>query len=231
MKENESFKEHQMIDNMGRIEIPSLFLKHANIQLFARMQFFNYKNCFVMKQIKSPSSCLKEKVRVNNFVRTIDNLGRIVIPKTLREIHDMNLCEQIGIKLINKSILSYKITNENESLDQIKEAMDFGLNSSSLFKLKGGGILLTDFVLKSLDLEINMQLQFFIKNQDTIVIKKHRYNFSTKGNLSFTGQSRIINKYKHLTIPKKLRDYLNINNGDILEAKIVKDMLVIKKAN
>ncbi|MGF9775909.1 hypothetical protein ABEX30_26010 [Priestia aryabhattai] len=229
MKEKESSKEYQMIDNMGRIEIPTWFLKHANIQPFARMQFFNYKNFFVMKQVKKTCSCLEEKVKSNNSVRTVDSLGRIVIPKTFREIHNIGISEKIGIKLINKSIFFYKMVEEKKSLDRIKRSIFSELNNLSLSKIKGEKITLTDFILESLDLEINMQLQFFIKNQDTIVAKKHTYTFSMRRDLSFTGQSRVINKAKCLNIPKKLRDYLNINNGDILEVKIIEDMLVIKK--
>ncbi|NGY85271.1 AbrB/MazE/SpoVT family DNA-binding domain-containing protein [Bacillus megaterium] len=50
-----------------------------------------------------------------------------------------------------------------------------------------------------------------------------------EGNLSFTGLSRVISKDKYLNIPKKLRDYLNINNGDILEVRLIRDRLFIKK--
>ncbi|MDN4861132.1 AbrB/MazE/SpoVT family DNA-binding domain-containing protein [Priestia aryabhattai] len=230
MKENNSSKEYQIIDNMGRIEIPAWFLKHANIQPVARMQFFNYKNFFAMKQIENSCSYLKDEVKSNNLVRTIDNLGRIVIPKICRETHNIEICAKIGIKFINKSIFFYKMIEEKESLDIIKESLDVELNNLSLFKVKEGKIKLTDFALRSMDLEINTQLQFFIKNQDTIVVRKHRYNFFTEEDLSFTGQSRIINQDKYLNIPKKLRDYLNINNDDILEFKIIEEMLVIKKA-
>lgn len=230
MKEDESLKEYLIIDNMGRIKIPPLFLKHANIQPSATIQFFNYKNYFVIKQLEASPVFLKKKMKLDNLIRTIDHLGYIVIPKILREIHDMNLCERIGVKLISKGIIFYKKRKQNKFTSVLKESIEPELNKLSLLEIKEGKIRIPNFLLKSLDLEVNMQLQFFTKDQDTIVAKKHQYEFFTEGNLFFTGQSRVVNKDKRLNIPKKLRDYLNINNGDILEVKIIGDTLVIKKA-
>ncbi|GAB1786778.1 AbrB/MazE/SpoVT family DNA-binding domain-containing protein [Priestia aryabhattai] len=230
MKEDESLKEDLIIDNMGRVKIPPLFLKHANIQPSAAIQFLNYKNYFVMKQIEASPVFLKKKMKLNDLIRTIDHLGCIVIPKILREIHDMNLCEKIGVKLINESIIFYKKRKQNKSTSVLKESLKSELNKLSLLEIKEGKIRIPNFLLKSLDLEVNMQLQFFTKDQDTIVAKKHQYEFFTEENLFSTGQSRVVNKDKRLNIPKKIRDYLNINNGDILEVKIIGDTLVIKKA-
>lgn len=230
MKEDESLKEYLIIDNMGRVKIPPLFLKHANIQPSATIQFFNYKNYFVIKQLEASPVFLKKKMKLDNLIRTIDHLGYIVIPKILREIHDMNLCERIGVKLISKGIIFYKKRKQNKFTSVLKESIEPELNKLSLLEIKEGKIRIPNFLLKSLDLEVNMQLQFFTKDQDTIVAKKHQYEFFTEGNLFFTGQSRVVNKDKCLNIPKKLRDYLNINNGDILEVKIIGDTLVIKKA-
>lgn len=230
MKEDESLKDYLIIDNMGRVKIPPLFLKHANIQPSATIQFFNYKNYFIMKQIDASPVFLQKKMKLNNLIRTIDHLGYIVIPKILREIYDMNLCEKIAVKLINKSIIFYKKRKQNKSPSQLKESIESELNKLSLLEIKEGKIRIPNFLLKSLGLEVNMQLQFFTKGQDTIVAKKHRYEFFAEGNLFSTGQSRVVNKDKCLNIPQKLRNYLNVNNGDILEVKIIGDKLVIKKA-
>lgn len=230
MKEDESLKEYLIIDNMGRVKIPPLFLKHVNIQPSATIQFFTYKNYFIMKQIEASPVFLEKKMKLNNLIRTIDHLGYIVIPKILREIHDMNLCEKIGVKLINKSIIFYKKRKQNKSPGLIKEPIEPELNRLSLLEIKEGKIRLPNFLLESFNLEVSMQLQFFTKDQRTIVAKKHRYEFFTEGNLFFTGQSRVVNKDKYLNIPKKLRNYLNVNNGDVLEVKIEGDKLVIKKA-
>ncbi|KNH20184.1 hypothetical protein ACS78_18445 [Priestia megaterium] len=229
MEENELFKDYLIIDKMGRVKIPSRFLKYANIQPFTKMHFFDHKNCFVMKQFEVPQVCVKEKMKLNKLIRTIDNLGYITIPKTLREIHNLNLYEKIGVKLINKNIIFYKIRKYNKTLGQTMEPIEHQLNKLLLITLKDGKIKLNNFFLKALDLEVNMQLQFFIKEHDTLVVKKHEYKFFIEGNLSFTGQSRIISKDKYLNIPKKLRDYLNINNGDILEVRLIRDRLFIKK--
>jgi AbrB family looped-hinge helix DNA binding protein len=225
----ELFKDYLLIDKMGRVKIPSRFLKCANIQPFTKMKFFDHKTCFVMKQTEVPQVCLKEKMRLNNLIRTIDNLGYITIPKTLREIHNLNLYEKIGVKLINKNIIFYKIRKYNKTSGQTMEPIEHQLNKLLLITLKDGKIKLNDFFLKALDLELNMQLQFFIKEHDTLVVKKHEYKFFIEGNLSFTGLSRVISKDKYLNIPKKLRDYLNINNGDILEVRLIRDKLFIKK--
>lgn len=161
----------------------------------------------------------------------IDNLGYIIIPKTLREIHNMNLYEKRGVKLINKSIIFYEIRKQNKALGQTMEPIERQLNELLLLELKDGKIKLNNLFLEALDWEVNMQLQFFIKEHDTLVVKKHEYKFFIEGNLSFTGQSRVISKDKYLNIPKKLRDYLNINNGDILEVRLIRDRLYIKKVN
>ncbi|PGT76780.1 AbrB/MazE/SpoVT family DNA-binding domain-containing protein [Priestia megaterium] len=231
MEENELFKDYLIIDEMGRVKIPSRFLKYTNIQPFTKMQFFDHKNYFVMKQIEVPQVCLKEKMKLNKLIRTIDNLGYITIPKTLREMHNLNLYEKIGVKLINKNIIFYKIRKYNKTLGQTMEPVEHQLNKLVLITLKDGKIKLNNFFLKALDLELNMQLQFFIKEHDTLVVKKHEYKFFIEGNLSFTGQSRVISKDKYLNIPKKLREYLNINNGDILEVRLIRDRLYIKKVN
>jgi len=230
VKENESLKDYLIIDNMGRVKVPPLFLKHANIQPSATIQFFNYENYFVMKQCETSPVFLEKKMKLNNLIRNIDHLGYIVIPKVLGEIHEMNLCEKIRVKLINNSIIFYKKRKQNKSSILTKESIDPELNKLSLLEIKEGKIRLPNFLLESFDLEVSMQLQFFISGQDTIVAKKHRYEFFTEGNLFFTGQSRVVNKDKYLNIPKKLRNYLNVNNGDILEVKIVGDKLDIKKA-
>lgn len=229
MEEKELFKDYLIIDNMGRVKIPSLFLKHVNIHPFTTMEFFDYKDYFVMEQIEVTQVCLKKKMKLNKLIRTIDNWGCIIIPKTLREIHNMNLYEKIGVKLINKSIIFYKIRKQNKALGQTMEPIEHKLNKLLLLEVKDGKIKLNNFFLEALDWEVNTQLQFFIKGQDTLIAKKHDYKFFTEGNLSFTGQSRVVSKDKHLNIPKKLRDYLNINNIDILEVKLMDDRLVIKK--
>jgi bifunctional DNA-binding transcriptional regulator/antitoxin component of YhaV-PrlF toxin-antitoxin module len=231
VKKNESFKEYRMVDNMGRIDIPLQFLKHANIKPFSTVQFYSYKGCIVMEQIQSTPFHLQEKTTSVNFIRTIDSLNRVVIPKNLREIHNISIHENIEINIINKCVIFNKITKGNTSVEIIKSSMESELVGCSNFKVKGGKITLTDLTLKLLDLETNTSLQFFIKDEETIVAKTHQYTFDAEESLFFTGQSRIVNKYKYLTIPKKLRDYLQIQDGDNLKVKTVKNTLVIRKIN
>ena len=228
-KKDESLKEYLTIDNMGRIKVPTLFLKRANIHPSSTIQFFNYKNFFVLSQIKFLPARLEKKV-AKNLTRSINDLGYIVIPKKKRKIHDINLHERIEAKVINKSIILKKKKEENKPAGLIKESMEPEPNKLSLLEIKEGRIKLPSSVLKSLDLEEHIQLQFFIKGNSTIVAKKHKYEFPTEGILLFTGQSRVIKKDKYLNIPKKLRDYLNIYNGDTLEITTLGDQLIIKKA-
>ncbi|QSF42313.1 hypothetical protein [Priestia megaterium] len=230
MKENKFFEEYVIVDNMWRIEIPVHFLKYVNLQLPARMQIFNYKHYFVIKQISGKSVYINENIESNNLVRFIDDLGRIVIPKFIREIHSININEKMGLNLINKSFIFYKFRKGSESLHLTLESTESAARNRWTLELKKEKITLPDFVLQALDLEVNMQLQFFIKNPDTIIVKKHLYNFYAEKDLTFTGQSRVISKNKYLNIPKMLRDYLNIKNGDVIEANVVKDTLVMKKS-
>ncbi|NEW04292.1 hypothetical protein GYH73_028910 [Bacillus megaterium] len=145
MKENESLKDYLIIDNMGRVKIPPLFLKHANIQPSATIKFFNYENYFVMKQCETSPVFLEKKMKLNNLIRNIDHLGYIVIPKVLREIHEMNLCEKIGVKLINNSIIFYKKRKQNKSSILTKESIEPELNKLSLLEIKEGKIRLPNF--------------------------------------------------------------------------------------
>ncbi|PGK25028.1 hypothetical protein CN902_24530 [Priestia megaterium] len=229
MKEKESSKDYLIIDNMGRVKVPSQLLEHANIHSSAAIQFFNYKNYIVMKQVEF-SPVLLEENKDKHLIRTIDNLGYIVIPKILREIHDIDLHDEIETKVLNESIIFEKKREPNKSRALIKKDIEPELSELSLLEIKAGRIKLPASVLKSLDLEGHMQLQFFIKGRDTIVAKKHSYKFLTEGNLFFTGQSRVIKKDNYLNIPKKLRIHLNIHSGDILEIKTIGDKLIIKKA-
>ncbi|MED4011103.1 AbrB/MazE/SpoVT family DNA-binding domain-containing protein [Priestia aryabhattai] len=229
MEEKESSKDYLIIDNMGRVKVPSQLLEHANIQSSAAIQFLNYKDYIVMKQVEFPPVLLEEN-KDKNLVRTIDNLGYIVIPKILREIHDIDLHDEIEAKVLNQSIIFEKKRQQNKSPGLLKGYMQPELSELSLLQIKSGRIKLPDFVLKSLNLEEHMQLQFFIKGPDTIVAKKHSYKFLTEGKLFFTGQSRVIKKDKYLNIPKQLRIYLNIHSDDILEIKTIGEKLIIKKA-
>ncbi|MEH7362263.1 AbrB/MazE/SpoVT family DNA-binding domain-containing protein [Priestia megaterium] len=229
LKKDESLTEYLIIDNMGRIKIPPLFLKNANIHPSSKIQFFNYKTFFVMRQVKFLPVRLEKKA-AKNLTRSINELGCIVIPKMLREIHDINLYEEIEVKVINTSIVLKKKKEENKPAGLIREPLEPELNKLSLLEIKEGRVKLPSSVLKSLNLEEHIQLQFFIKGNNTIIAKKHKYEFPTEGILLFTGQSRVIKKDKYLNIPKKLRDYLNIYNGDTLEITTLGDQLIIKKA-
>lgn len=111
------------------------------------------------------------------------------------------------------------------------KSTDYKANNCLLFKLHDGKISLNNVVLKALKFELQMPIQFFIKNGDTIIIRKHKFDFSHSEGMSFTGQSGIINKNKYLNIPKKLRDKLDIKDGDTLKAKILENNLIINKFN
>ena len=150
---------------------------------------------------------------------------------------------------INRTILhniihSYKIglkglsvVNEEELVKVCKlpfstgKSTNYKANNCLLFKLQDGKISLNNATLKTLKFELKMPIQFFIENGDTIIIRKHQFVFSYSEGMSFTSQSGIINKNKYLNIPKKLRDKLDIKDGDTLKAKILENTLIINKFN
>lgn len=111
------------------------------------------------------------------------------------------------------------------------KSKNYKANNCLLFKLQHGKISLNNAALKTLKFELKMPIQFFIENGDTIIIRKHQFVFSYSEGMSFTGQSGIINKNKYLNIPKKLRDKLDIKDGDTLKAKILENTLIINKFN
>lgn len=214
---------------MGRVHISPLLLRHADIKYGTKVQFYTYKSCIIIKKIQDLP--FHEEIKSMNFIRTIDGSGRLVIPKSIRKIYDIGLHDNIEMDIVNREIVLRKIKKENEPLDLIKSFIELEINGYFQTRMKHNNIFLTDFAIRSLDLEVNMEVQFFIKDKNTLIAKKHQYKFSTERDLYFTGQSRIINKNRSLNIPKKLRDYLNINNEDSLMVRILEDHLCIKKIN
>ncbi|MFE4114858.1 AbrB/MazE/SpoVT family DNA-binding domain-containing protein [Priestia sp. YIM B13448] len=218
----------QTLDSMGRIHIPMLLLELANIKPVTKVQFYSYTNCVVIKKIQD-FSFYKETNSIN-FIRKIDDLGRVVIPKSIRKVYDLGPYENVKIDVVNKQIILHKISKENKSLHLTKPFIEAEINSCFQTKVKNNKINLADFIMELLNLKANMDMQFFIKDKHTIIAKKHQYKFYTKNNLYFTGQSRTLDKHGWLNIPKKLRDHLKVYNGDTIEIKVVQDQLVIKRA-
>jgi AbrB family looped-hinge helix DNA binding protein len=95
--------------------------------------------------------------------------------------------------------------------------------------LTGRQIQLTPELLVSVELDANMEVQFFINKENNIVIQKYEMNFGKKTTLTFTAQSRKIDDRFRLTIPKKLRDDFSIHSGTMLKIKTGNKQLILEK--
>jgi AbrB family looped-hinge helix DNA binding protein len=95
--------------------------------------------------------------------------------------------------------------------------------------LTGRQIQLTSELLTSVELDANMEVQFFINQENNIVIQKYEMSFGKKTTLTFTAQSRKIDDRFRLTIPKKLRDDFSIHSGTMLKIKTGNKQLILEK--
>ncbi|MEI2327663.1 AbrB/MazE/SpoVT family DNA-binding domain-containing protein [Priestia megaterium] len=158
------------------------------------------------------------------FIRTIDHMGRIVIPRSLRDDYELKPFDYVELYMVEQQIVMKKRDEKSIALSQ-KPAV------APLYyaTLTGRQIQLTSELLTSVELDANMEVQFFINKENNIVIQKYEMNFGKKTTLTFTAQSRKIDDRFRLTIPKKLRDDFSIHSGTMLKVKTGNKQLILEK--
>lgn len=222
--------EYRVMEEVGRIYIPPSFLQQAEINIGDNVQFFNHDEYFFIK--KALISNFEDYTAITGEIRKIDELGRVMIPKLIREFHDIDVNQKLQIDTLDKSIVFRKFSKDNESLSD--EILNLNENATSNFykTIKSEGrIAFTLPVLHLLGFKPKTEVQFFIKNDNSIIVRKYKLTAAlSTGDLVYTGQSRIIGKDGNLVIPKKIRDRLNINNEDNLNIKLEGEDLVLIKA-
>ncbi|MEH7000837.1 AbrB/MazE/SpoVT family DNA-binding domain-containing protein [Priestia megaterium] len=222
--------EYRVMEEVGRIYIPPSFLQQAEINIGDNVQFFNHDEYFFIK--KALISNFEDYTAITGEIRKIDELGRVMIPKLIREFHDIDVNQKLQIDTLDKSIVFRKFSKDNESLSD--EILNLNENTSTNFykTIKSEGrIAFTLPVLHLLGFKPKTEVQFFIKNDNSIIVRKYKLTAAlSTGDLVYTGQSRIIGKDGNLVIPKKIRDRLNINDEDNLNIKLEGEDLVLIKA-
>lgn len=212
-------KEECIIDEMGRVSLPSLFMQLTKLETNDKVFLRSCDDWIIIdhhdENVPVPSHI---------FIRTIDHMGRIVIPKSLRDDYELKPYDYVKLYVVEQQIVMKKRDEKSIALSQ-KPAV------APLYyaTLTGRQIQLTSELLTSVELDANMEVQFFINKENNIVIQKYEMSFGKKTTLTFTAQSRKIDDRFRLTIPKKLRDDFSIHSGTMLKIKTGNKQLILEK--
>ena len=212
-------KEECIIDEMGRVSLPSLFMQLTKLETNDKVFL---RSCDDWIIIDHHDGNVPVPSRI--FIRTIDHMSRIVIPKSLRDDYELKPFDYVELYVVEQQIVMKKRDEKSIALSQ-KPAV------APLYyaTLTGRQIQLTSELLTSVELDANMEVQFFINKENNIVIQKYEMNFGKKTTLTFTAQSRKIDDRFRLTIPKKLRDDFSIQSGTMLKIKRSNKQLILEK--
>lgn len=212
-------KEECIIDEMGRVSLPSLFMQLTKLETNDKVLLRSCDDWIIIdhhdENVPVPSHI---------FIRTIDHMGRIVIPRSLRDDYELKPFDYVELYVVEQQIVMKKRDEKTIALSQKPVAPP-----PYYATLTGRQIQLTSELLTSVELDANMEVQFFINKENNIVIQKYEMNFGEKTTLIFTAQSRKIDERFRLTIPKKLRDDFSIHSGTMLKIKTGNKQLILEK--
>ncbi|MEW4263123.1 transition state regulator Abh [Priestia megaterium] len=212
-------KEECIIDEMGRVSLPSLFMQITKLETNDKVLLRSCDDWIIIdhhdENVPVPSHI---------FIRTIDHMGRIVIPISLRDDYELKPFDYVELYLVEQQIVVKKRDEKSIALSQKPAA-----SPPYYASLTGRQIQLTSELLTSVELRANMEVQFFINQENNIVIRKYEMSFGQKTSLTFTAQSRKIDDRFRLTIPKKLRDDFSIHSGTMLKIKKGNKQLILEK--
>ncbi|PAK54372.1 AbrB/MazE/SpoVT family DNA-binding domain-containing protein [Priestia megaterium] len=212
-------KEECIIDEMGRVSLPSLFMQLTKLETNDKVFL---RSCDDWIIIDHHDGNVPVPSRI--FIRTIDHMSRIVIPKSLRDDYELKPFDYVELYVVEQQIVMKKRDEKSIALSQKPAAPP-----PYYATLTGRQIQLTSELLTSVELDANMEVQFFINQENNIVIQKYEMSFGKKTTLTFTAQSRKIDDRFRLTIPKKLRDDFSIHSGTMLKIKKSNKQLILEK--
>ncbi|MDQ0806501.1 AbrB/MazE/SpoVT family DNA-binding domain-containing protein [Priestia megaterium] len=212
-------KEECIIDEMGRISLPSLFMQLTKLETNDKVFL---RSCDDWIIIDHHDGNVPVPSRI--FIRTIDHMSRIVIPKSLRDDYELKPFDYVELYVVEQQIVMKKRDEKSIALSQKPAAPP-----PYYATLSGRQIQLTSELLTSVELDANMEVQFFINQENNVVIQKYEMSFGKKTTLTFTAQSRKIDDRFRLTIPKKLRDDFSIHSGTMLKIKKSNKQLILEK--
>ncbi|MEI4526380.1 transition state regulator Abh [Priestia megaterium] len=212
-------KEECMIDEMGRVSLPSLFMQLTKLETNDKV-FLRSCDDWIIIDHHDENVPVPSRI----FIRAIDHMSRIVIPKSLRDDYELKPFDYVELYVVEQQIVMKKRDEKPIALSQ-KPAEPPPYYAT----LTGRQIQLTSELLTSVELDANMEVQFFINQENNIVIQKYEMSFGKKTTLTFTAQSRKIDDRFRLTIPKKLRDDFSIHSGTMLKIKKSNKQLILEK--
>ncbi|AJI23156.1 transition state regulator Abh [Priestia megaterium] len=212
-------KEECIIDEMGRVSLPSLFMQLTKLETNDKVFL---RSCDDWIIIDHHDGNVPVPSRI--FIRTIDHMSRIVIPKSLRDDYELKPFDYVELYVVEQQIVMKKRDEKSIALSQKPAAPP-----PYYATLTGRQIQLTSELLTLVELDANMEVQFFINQENNIVIQKYEMSFGKKTTLTFTAQSRKIDDRFRLTIPKKLRDDFSIHSGTMLKIKKSNKQLILEK--
>lgn len=212
-------KEECIIDEMGRVSLPSLFMQITKLETNDKVLLRSCDDWIIIDHHDENAP-----VPSHIFIRTIDHMGRIVIPRSLRDDYELKPFDYVELYLVEQQIVVKKRDEKSIALSQKPAA-----SPPYYASLTGRQIQLTSELLTSVELGANMEVQFFINQENNIVIRKYEMSFGKKTSLTFTAQSRKIDDRFRLTIPKKLRDDFSIHSGTMLKIKKGNKQLILEK--
>ncbi|MCU7707713.1 transition state regulator Abh [Priestia sp. JV24] len=212
-------KEECIIDEMGRVSLPSLFMQLTKLETNDKVFL---RSCDDWIIIDHHDGNVPVPSRI--FIRTIDHMSRIVIPKSLRDDYELKPFDYVELYVVEQQIVMKKRDEKSIALSQKPAAPP-----PYYATLTGRQIQLTSELLTSVELDANMEVQFFINQENNVVIQKYEMSFGKKTTLTFTAQSRKIDDRFRLTIPKKLRDDFSIHSGTMLKIKKSNKQLILEK--
>ena len=212
-------KEECIIDEMGRVSLPSLFMQLTKLETNDKVFLRSCDDWIIIdhhdENVPVPSHI---------FIRTIDHMDRIVIPRSLRDDYELKPFDYVELYVVEQQIVMKKRDEKPIALSRKPAA-----SPPYYATLTGRQIQLTFELLTSVELDANMEVQFFINKENNIVIQKYEMSFGKKTTLTFTAQSRKIDDRFRLTIPKKLRDDFSIHSGTMLKIKKSNKQLILEK--
>ncbi|PFW78712.1 transition state regulator Abh [Priestia aryabhattai] len=212
-------KEECIIDEMGRVSLPSLLMQLTKLKTNDKVFLRSCDDWIIIdhhdENVPVPSHI---------FIRTIDHMGRIVIPRSLRNDYELKPFDYVELYVVEQQIVMKKRDEKSIALSQKPAA-----SPPYYVTLASRQIQLTSELLTSVELDANMEVQFFINKENNIVIQKYEMNFGKRTTLTFTAQSRKIDDRFRLTIPKKLRDGFSIHSGTMLKIKTGNKQLILEK--
>ncbi|MEC1068816.1 AbrB family looped-hinge helix DNA binding protein [Priestia megaterium] len=211
-------KEECIIDEMGRVSLPSLFMQLTKLKANDKVFLRSCDDWIIIDYHNKNVPMLSHA-----FIRTIDHAGRIVVPRSLRDDYELKLFDYVELYVVERQIVMKKRDEKSIALSQKAAAIPYYVT------LAERQIQLTSELLTSVELDANMEVQFFINQKNNIVIQKYEMSFGKKTTLIFTAQSRKIDDRFRLTIPKKLRDNFSIHSGTMLKIKTGNKQLILEK--